>query len=266
MGGLKPRDPDSVGLGWDLGLWMLPIRAHTHMNTLTFLYRRTHAQVYTQATTCPHRCTHITHVHSLVPTFMHTCTHMSPIPRAASMLCTAPPRDPGVEKLSLGWRQCQHRQLGYKADPATLQCRKAGSGAAGEKAGSRKDEDRRDTDAALRGSLHWGSEDSECHSHATPHTRTCAQGSPACPAETHTEQTEGRGSQTVGDPGPCHPMALRPTCMAPLIQPPHLGAVRGLVSFQGLASEVAGLEGPRPHFPQGKHIYPGNGKNNQCSV
>lgn len=54
--------------------------------------------------------------------------------------------------------------------------------------------------------------------------------------------------------------------MASLTQPPHLGAAWGPVSLQGLASEVAGLEGPRPHFPWGKHIYPGNGKNNQCSV
>ena len=242
-------------------------------NTCTHTHEHTHIPV--QEDTCTGE-----HTGNYMPTQMHThytcaltcahihahITHTSPTPRAASMLCTAPPREPGVKKLSLGWRQSEHRQRGYKADPATLQSRKAGSGAAGKKAGPREDEDRRDTDVALRGSLHWSSEGSERHSHATPHTRMCAQGSPACPAETHTEQTEGRGPQTVGDPGPCHPTALRPTCTAPLTQPPHLGAVWGLVSFQGLASKVAGREGPRSHFPQGKHIYPGNGKSNQCSV
>ena len=200
---------------------------------------------------CPHSCTHYTH-----EPHPQSCIHALHSPTQRTRSQEALPRLEASE----------HRQLGYKADPATLQSRKAGSGAAGKKAGPREDEDRRDTDVALRGSLHWSSEGSERHSHATPHTRMCAQGSPACPAETHTEQTEGRGPQTVGDPGPCHPTALRPTCTAPLTQPPHLGAVWGLVSFQGLASKVAGREGPRSHFPQGKHIYPGNGKSNQCSV
>lgn len=193
MGGLKPRDPDSVGLGWDLGLWMLSIHAHAHMNTLTFLYGRTHAQVYTQATTRPHRSTHITHVHSLVPTFMHTCTHTSPTPRAASTPCTAPPRDPGAEKLSLSWRQSEHQQLGYQSRSRHPPIQE---GRVGRCRG--KDEDRRDTDAAVRGSLHWGSEGSECHSHATPHTRMCAQGSPTCPAETHRADSGERGPDSWG--------------------------------------------------------------------
>lgn len=113
VGGLKPRDPDSVGLGWDLGLWMLPIHAHGHMNTLTFLYRRTYAQVYTGNYT--HTDAHTLHMCTPVPTFMQTRTHTSPTPRAVSMPCTAPHREPGVRKLSLSWRQSEHRQLGYQS-------------------------------------------------------------------------------------------------------------------------------------------------------
>lgn len=218
----------------------------------------------TQATTRTQMHTHYTCAPPCPPSCRHVHTQAPP-----PELCPCPAQ-PHTENRGSGSSPSAGGRVntgssGIRADPATLQSRKAGSGAAGERAGSREDEDRRDTDAAVRGSLHWGGEGSECHSHATPHTWTCAQGSPTFPAETHTQQTEGTAPDSW-ESWTLSPHGSQAYMHGPLTQPPHLGAAWGLVSFQGLASEVAGLEGPRPHFPWGKHIYPGNRKNNQCSL
>lgn len=149
------------------------LHAHTDPHTL---HMCTHL--------CPHSCTH---VHTQAPP-----PELRPRPAQPHPETQEPRSSPSAGgKVNTG-------SSGIKADPATLQSRKTGSGDAGEKAGPREDEDRRDTDAAVRGSLHWGSEGSECHSHATPHTRMCAQGSPTCPAETHRADSGERGPDSWG--------------------------------------------------------------------
>lgn len=224
-----------------------------------------------------HRCTHRQlHAHT-DPHTLHMCTHLCPH-SCTHVHTQAPPPELHSPRPAQPHPETQEPRSspsaggkvntgssGIKADPATLQSQEDRVGRCRKKQGPREDEDRRDTDAAVRAACTGAVRAVSVILTPRPtHTDVCTR-KPNLPCRDSQSRQRGEGPRQLGI------LVLAPHgSQAYMHGLPHpaspSGCSLGPVSLQGQPLRVEGLEGPRPHFPWGKHIYPGNGKNNQCSV